>query len=273
VPNAQGIVIGSGATSNVIGGDVFDQRNVIGGNSEWGIGIEGSNNLVRGNVIGLTSLEFGIGAPNGSGATSSAAIMLLGGAANNEIGGTSAATAPNIITINNSKGIALSSGGVAGVGPAGSGNTIRFNVIDGNGGLGIDLGNDGITANDLGSPPDTDTGPNDLQNTATLSSATILLNGALSIGGTLPSTPSTTFQVDYYVSSGCTAGSPTDRDGSTYFGSGSHVTDGSGNTAISGFGSVPGSVTIGSYITVTVTNPGGSTSEFSNCVPVVIQIG
>jgi hypothetical protein len=269
--NAQGISIGSTATLNVIGGDFSNDQNIIGGNSEWGIGIEGSNNTVRGNVIGMTGLEFGIGAPNGTtGFGTSAGIMLLGGAANNNISGASDATAPNIIAFNNGKGVSLSPGGIAGVGPAGSGNRIRFNSIDNNGGLGIDINNDGITANDGGAPPDTDTGPNDVQNTAVLSGSAILggPGGPLTISGTLSSTPGTTFQVDYYVSESCSTLSVTDRDGSTYFGSGAHVTDGTGSVAIGGFGTVPEVVTVGRFLTVTVTNPGGSTSEFSNCVPI-----
>jgi hypothetical protein len=271
-PNAQGIVIGSTATKNLIGGDVFADRNVIGGNAEWGIGIEGDDNLIRGNVIGVDpDPEFGIGVANGSGGTNDAGIMLLAGAANNNISGTDAATAPNIVINNNGKGVALASG-------AGSGNRIRFNRIDGNTGLGIDLNNDGITLNDPGSiegppfPPDSDTGPNDLQNTATLSTATVQLNGSLSISGSFFSTPDTTFQVDYYVSPVCSIGVPTDRDGRNWFASGGHTTDSAGNAAISGFVALPAGVSLGNFITVTVTNPGGSTSEFSNCVPVVLFV-
>src|SRR5262249_42538408 len=154
-----------------------------------------------------------------------------------------------------------SPGGIAGVGPAGSGNSIRFNAIYGNGGLGIDINNDGITANDAG---DADTGPNDVQNTPVLSSALLASpGGPLTITGTLNSTAGTTFQVDYYVSgSSC----PTNPSGELFFGSKAHVTGGGGSVAIDGFATVPGDVFVGRFLTVTVTNPGGSTSEFSNCV-------
>src|SRR6185436_48863 len=145
------------------------------------------------------------GVPNGAG------VMLLGGAANNSISGVSDGTAANIIAFNNGKGVSLSPGGIAGVGPAGSGNSIRFNSIDNNSGLGIDINNDGITANDGGAPPDADTGPNDVQNTAVLSSALLSSpGGPLTISGTLSSTPGTTFQVDYYVSTSCSTLSVTD---------------------------------------------------------------
>ena len=78
------------------------------------------------------------------------------------IGGVSGGLAPNIISGNNGNGITLAGDGIAVVGPAGSGNAIRFNRISGNTGLGIDLGADGVTANDA--PPDADAGPNNLQN-------------------------------------------------------------------------------------------------------------
>ena len=195
--NAQGIVIGASAQKNLIGGTVFGQRNIIGGNSEWGIGIAGDDNIVRGNLIGDNpGIEFGPnGAPNGMGFFTSAGIMLLGGAANNQIGGLPDGTFQNAILNNNGKGVSLSNGGVAGVGPAESGNTIRLNQIDGNAGLGIDLGNDGITDNDLGSPdppvlPDADSGPNDFQNTGELSAAVIdISDNALNVDGTLPRRP------------------------------------------------------------------------------------
>jgi hypothetical protein len=275
--NAQGIAIGASAQKNLIGGTVLGQRNIIGGNSEWGIGIAGDDNIVRGNLIGDNpGIEFGPnGAPNGTGFFTSAGIMLLGGAANNQISGLPDGTFQNAILNNNGKGASLSNGGVAGVGPAESGNAIRLNQIDGNAGLGIDLGNDGITDNDLGSPdppvpPDTDIGPNDFQNTGELSAAVIdISDNALNVDGTFTSTPSTTFVVDYYVSGSCNIESSTDRDGRTWIGSQTHMTDGGGTAAINGFATVPSGVFASSWLTVTVTNPGNSTSEFSNCVQIL----
>ena len=250
-------MLGSSAQKNLIGGTESGQRNIIGGNTEWGIGIEGSGNIVRGNLIGDNpGIEFGPnGAPNGfAGGVTSAGIMLLGGAANNLIGGLPDGTFQNAILSNNGKGVSLSNGGVAGVGPAGSGNTIRFNQIDGNAGVGIDLGNDGITAND---PSDVDSGPNDFQNTGVLTTAVITIDNQFSVGGTLTSTPSTTFTVDYYISGSCVPASSTDRDGRTWIGSQSHVTGAGGTVAINGFATVPAGVFSASWLTVTVTNPGG----------------
>ena len=60
--------------------------------------------------------------------------------------------AGNTIAYSDAVGVAVYSG---------TGRTIRGNSIFGNGGLGIDLLNDGVTPNDLGDP---DIGPNNLQN-------------------------------------------------------------------------------------------------------------
>ena len=47
------------------------------------------------------------------------------------------------------------------------------------------------------------------------------------------------------------------------------MTDGGGTAAINGFATVPSGVFASSWLTVTVTNPGNSTSEFSNCVQIL----
>ena len=72
-------------------------------------------------------------------------------------------------------------------------NRIVSNTIFGNGRLGIDLGNDGVTWNDLG---DVDTGANNLQNFPLLISATTFA-GTTAVRGTLDSTPGSEFRLEF----------------------------------------------------------------------------
>src|SRR5258706_1486241 len=140
--------------------------NVISGNAtnpSFSAGIQLENFetgvLVVGNKIG-TSADGLSPIPNAYG------ITLLdgfsGGATLNTIG---TLAEPNIIAFNNRAGVAF----LAFLGKASRQNSIRYNSIYGNGTLGIDLGDDGITPNDAG---DGDAGlANDLQNFPLLSSA------------------------------------------------------------------------------------------------------
>ncbi len=98
VANAQGILIGSTATNNVIGGDLLDHRNIISGNSEWGIGIEGDGNSVLGNHVG-TNVSGTAAVPNGG-----TGVVVFDGASGNIIGGTTAG-AGNVIAGNGASGL------------------------------------------------------------------------------------------------------------------------------------------------------------------------
>ncbi len=72
---------------------------------------------------------------------------------------------------------------------AGNGNRILSNSILSNGGLGIDLNDDGVTPNDGQPDPDKDKGPNRLQNYPVLTSAqTRTFPGDTTINGTLETT-------------------------------------------------------------------------------------
>lgn len=75
-------------------------------------------------------------------------------------------------------------------------NTISKNSIFANGGLGIDLGGDGVTANDSG---DGDSGPNGLQN---FPEARVAPDGR-SIQGTLASRPNTRYEIEFFANTGC----------------------------------------------------------------------
>jgi parallel beta-helix repeat protein len=149
----QGIaVFGTSNTNNVIGGTAPGAGNVISGNGGDGVGIEAAGatgTLVQANRIG-TNAAGTAGVPN----TGSGVRMHLS-TSNNTVGGT-AANAGNLIAYNN-PGNTVGDGGVELRTDAGTGNSILGNSIHSNGGLGIDLNQDGVTVND---PLDGDGGPN-----------------------------------------------------------------------------------------------------------------
>ena len=98
----------------------------------------------------------------------------------------------------------------AGVGvSSGRGVTIRGNRIfanRGEPGLGIDLDNSDSSKVDPNDPGDVDTGTNDLQNFPILQSVEHLGpqgNGSTRILGKFHSTPSTTFDLDFYSNPAC----------------------------------------------------------------------
>jgi len=141
-----------------------------------------------------------------------------------------------------------------------TGNRILSNSIFSNAGLGIDLNDDGPTAND---PGDKDTGPNNLQNKPALSSAKKSATGTTTGRGTLNSTPGKTFNVQFFSDP-----SGTD-EGKTLLGSMSVTTNGTGNVSFTF--STKKTIRLGQNITATATGPGGNTSEFSAPRKVVAQ--
>jgi CSLREA domain-containing protein len=157
-------------------------------------------------------------------------------------------------------GNTISNNGGAGVlvEGAASGNTITQNSIFGNGGLGIDLGKDGVTANDS---CDVDTGPNSLQNFPVLTSATSV-GGSTTIQGTLNSAASTTYTIEFYVNDVCDPSGY--GQGKTFLNSTMVTTDSSCNATID----VTYPIVTRGIITATATDPNGNTSEFSACRPI-----
>ncbi|MEO6970343.1 MAG: hypothetical protein ABI217_05570 [Chthoniobacterales bacterium] len=137
-----------------------------------------------------------------------------------------------------------------------TGIAIRGNSIFSNGGLGIDLGGNGVTPNDTG---DGDTGPNNLQNFPIITSATIA-GGSANISGTLNSTASTQFTLDFFVNAACDPAGY--GEGQTYLGSTQVTTASDGNGS---FSVTLSTSAIGGIITATATDPAGNTSEFSVC--------
>ncbi|HEU4872435.1 MAG TPA: SBBP repeat-containing protein [Pyrinomonadaceae bacterium] len=230
------------SSGNLIGGVVAGARNVISGNF-IGIQIEtfsgpGVGNLIQGNFIGVNAPGTG---PLGNFQQG----IAISAASNNTIGGTQN-EAGNLIAFNGGHAISAF---------LGTGNTIRRNSIFSNNGLGIDLGMDGVTANDVN---DTDTGPNQRQNfpviTTVLSSA-----NSTTIQGTLNSIPNTTFQIDFY--SNASVNPSGNGDGAQFVGTAPVNTDGNGNATIDA--TFPVGLSPGRVITATATDPNGNTSEFS----------
>jgi hypothetical protein len=116
VPNYYGMVCSDGATGNTFGGTVAGARNVISGNSSYGMLVRypgTSGNVVEGNYAGLDA--SGVTAvPNDFG------IICYGGATNNLIGGTSPSAA-NFVS-GNYYGVCLAD-------PNTSGNVVEGNFI------------------------------------------------------------------------------------------------------------------------------------------------
>jgi hypothetical protein len=134
------------------------------------------------------------------------------------------------------------------------------NSIHSNAGLGIDLGDDGVTPNDAG---DVDTGPNGLQNFPVLSQARPGTTSDVVVSGMLDASPSTTYLVEFFSSP--TGDASGYGEGQTYLGSDLVATDVSGQASFDAmlYTPVPG----GHYVTATARpETGYETSEFSNWV-------
>jgi hypothetical protein len=116
VPNYYGMVCSDGAAGNTFGGTVAGARNVISGNSSYGMLVRysgTSGNVVEGNYAGLDA-SGGTAVPNDFG------IICYGGATNNLIGGTSPGAA-NFVS-GNYYGVCLAD-------PNTSGNVVEGNFI------------------------------------------------------------------------------------------------------------------------------------------------
>ena len=252
-----GVQVEGGSTSTLVGTNLdgsndVAERNVIAGNANYGVLIDGAattGTLLRGNWIGLDA------AGNARG-NAQAGVFLSASASNNTIGGT-AAGAGNTIAFNGWDGIRLSG--------AGTGNAFLGNSLYGNVEQAIDIGAQGVTLNDA---DDGDSGGNNLQNFPRLTLARTNGSNQLTLNGTLDSTINTWFRIEFFAN--------TAQDGSgygegqTYLGSALVQTDINGDATISTTLAV--NVAAGSFIsaTATQTNAGETvhtnTSEFARNV-------
>jgi hypothetical protein len=140
-------------------------------------------------------------------------------------------------------------------------NSIRGNSIHSNELLGIDLGGDGVTANDA---LDRDSGPNELQNYPELKS--VWSDGTRTrVRGKLKSLPRTSFTLDFYASA--EADPSGFGEGRRWLGSFDVTTNAGG---VVNFNLLLDEATSpGEFVTATATEkPAGNTSEFSEAAAV-----
>ena len=128
------------------------------------------------------------------------------------------------------------------------------NSIFSNMGLGIDLGDDGVTLNNsLGH-----SGPNNYQNFPVLTSVTTGPSGT-TIVGSLSSSANTTYTIQFFANA--VADPSGYGEGKTYLGQTSVTTNGSGNASFSAV--VKAAPNGQSIFSATATDSAGNTSEFS----------
>jgi hypothetical protein len=233
-----GVAISFGASANTLGGTAAGAGNVISANGSSGVEITGaSNNVLRGNRIGTDRTGTGNLGNGQSG------VLLSFGATGNTVGGTAAGSGNTIAF--GARGV------VVGSDPSDTGtvhNSVLGNSIFANSQLGIDLGNDGLTAN--GANPRNF--PNDGQNAPVLTSV-----GPAGVFGSLSSAARTTFRLEFFASP---AAGPASQ-GKVFLGFVNVTTNGAGTVA---FTAPVAAIPAGSLVTATATNlRTGDTSEFS----------
>jgi CSLREA domain-containing protein len=250
--------IGAPGSFGQIGG------NVIGASGEHGVEIASgasfgpNGNVIIGNFIGTdpgATLNLG---------NSGDGVRLGKDASENSIG--NAQNGGNVIAYNGGNGITLAA-------DAKQQNPIRNNSIHDNTGLGIDLGADGVTANDNGDPshsiaPDADTGPNNLQNFPVITSATAT-GSERDITGTLKSTPNQSFFITLFVNPSCDASG--NGEGQTLLAGLAPITTDANGDATFNYHVSSGALSpaVGDFVTATATDFSNNTSEFSPCKQVV----
>jgi hypothetical protein len=227
--NQDGIYL-TQANGNLIGGAGPSTGNIISANGGSGINLQsGSNNVIQGNVIGAD-----ITAANslGNGRTG---VYVAG--SNNTIGGTIAG-AGNVIFYNGGDGVAVDGA---------TGDAIQQNSIGLNGGLGIDLLNNG-----------------DNKTAAPVLTAVTLGDGTTTIDGTLASTPSTAFTIELFVNNACNPSGF--GDGEVYLGAVTVTTDANGFASFSY--TVNYALDPTQFVSATATDSQNNTSGFAQCLAV-----
>ncbi|MCS7089546.1 MAG: hypothetical protein NZM03_02305 [Limisphaera sp.] len=254
--NGRDGITGYDAPTNTVGGNVPGARNLISGNAWNGLYLTGPHTrgwVIQGNWIGIQSDGW---SPLGNFYHN---LEFLTNSSHHLIGGIDPEAANRIAWArgNGWDGIRIR---------AGSTNvTILGNAIFSNGGaaptgLGIDLGNDGVTPNDA---CDADTGANLQQNFPVLTQA-VASATALIVKGWIDARPNHSYTLWFY-------GNPTNEpsghgEGMWPLGHGLVTTDASCKGAFSL--SLPLGGSVPAWVTATATDSAGNTSEFSQSIAI-----
>ncbi len=246
-----GVAMSFGAVNSLVGSNadgVNDaaERNIISANSDAGVLVANASaqfNTISGNYIG-TDISGTLDRGNrGNG------VWVGDGASNNLVGGTAAGSG-NLIAFSGISGISTSDAGTGG-------NAFLGNSVFGNVSLGIDLGWNGLTLNDLG---DVDTGPNQYQNFPVLASARSDGLGQLIVSGTLNGSANSFFRIEFFASS--TQDASGYGEGQRYLGFANVSTDAAGNATINS--TLTATVAVGEFISATATLSNASFSSFAD---------
>ena len=248
-----------GTDGTTPGGACTGACNLISGNEigilEAGIHPDSTAVPIQGNIIGLTVA----GAQGVLMGNSQIGIKVYNGSGRAAVGGT-ATGAGNRIAFNG----ATNTTGFGGVVILDSSDScpILSNSIYSNGGLGIDLGGNGVTANDA---LDADNGPNSQQNYPVITSV-VTTGSSTVVQGSLSAYVNTTYSLQFFTNPSC---DPSGHgQGKKFVGSWIVTTDGTGNRTFT-TASIGGTAPAGEFLTATATGPFNDTSEFSACVQVV----
>jgi hypothetical protein len=232
---------GSGGKGNIV-----SDNGLSGVRVSQSTGVPADSNIVAGNLIG-TDITGTASLGNGK-----HGVEILAGRFNS-VGGPGS---ENVIAYQTG----AAGGGVGVLLIFGIGNMILSNSIHSNASLGIDLGDDGVTANDSLDP---DTGTNNLQNFPVIDVAhSSAITSSTTINGRINATPSADVHLDFFRNAVCD--SSNHGEGDFFLGSDSVTTDANGDAA---FSVTFPFLSVGSHVTATATT-GDGTSEFSECAPV-----
>jgi Bacterial Ig-like domain (group 3)/Bacterial Ig-like domain (group 1) len=254
-----GIALQNGASGTLVGvlgdGSAHDanRANVIAANAGAGVsvitftGLPVSGVRISGNAIGVGADRVAAMGNGGWGID----IGAFGLAPDHVLVGGPAPVEGNIIANNK----------LGGVGLVSLASTIRIqrNRIFSNGGLGIDLGQDGVTTNQPANPA---VGANAGQNHPVITGASVSA-GQTTITGTLHSAPSATYRVELFANAACNPAGY--GEGEELLGTVDVTTDAAGDASFTT--TVPSAVAKLHQITATATDAAGDTSELSVCVP------